>query len=77
MLRSGLIVRYAFPHPSDTLPQRSIMSAVRITKRQVEAAGTARGQALEEDPEFRRFDEEHAKQRQGKDEEEKNPKESG
>ena len=37
------------------------MSAIRITKEQVEAAAAARAKALEEDPEFRRFEQEKVK----------------
>ena len=38
------------------------MSAVRITKEQVEAAAAAREKALEEDADFRRFEEEPGKE---------------
>lgn len=40
------------------------MSALRITKEQVEAAAAAREKALERDPDFRRFEEERANELQ-------------
>ena len=51
------------------------MSAIRITKKQVAAAATARAKSLKEDPDFRRFEEEQAKEMQAAEEERKNRKE--
>jgi len=75
VLRSGFIVGYGFPHPSHTFSRKCIMSAIRITKKQVAAAATARAKALKEDPDFRRFEEEQAKEMQAAEEERKNRKE--
>lgn len=50
------------------------MTALRITKEQVEAAAAAREKALKKDPGFRRFEEERAKEMQAAEEERKNRK---
>lgn len=52
------------------------MSALRITKKQVEEAAAAREKALAEDLEFRRFEEEQPKEMEAVEEEKKNRKET-
>jgi len=52
------------------------MSAIRITKQQVEEAAAAREKALAEDPDFRSSEEELAKEMEAAEEEKKAGKET-
>ncbi len=52
------------------------MLAIRITKEQVEEAAAAREKALAADPDFRRFEEELAKEMEAAEEEKKSGKET-